>query len=70
MAKPKNLTDALLAAAIDRAGYVLKPYPKGIDPNDADKAVGELRDQGLVHGSRREPNLTREGLEMARALAA
>lgn len=74
MAKAKNpdssVAELLLKTAIERAGFVIKPFPEGVDVQAAATALEELRQQGLVHGSHREPNLTREGADMARALAA
>lgn len=63
------LEKTLLTHAAGQIGYVLRPYPDGTDGPAADLAVQRLRDKGLVHGSRREPNLTMLGIEMTRELA-
>jgi hypothetical protein len=59
----------LIAAAVDRTGYVLRPFPE-VPPDELDNALALLRGLGLIHGPLREPNLTRDGIDQARALVA
>ncbi len=63
-----SLDEKLLRLASSRTGCVLRPYPVDIDAHEVDSAIERMREQGWVHGSRREPNLTRAGIEAAKSL--
>lgn len=63
-----DMVELLLLHAAEQVGYVLKPYPKGMDAHEVDQVVDNMRTNGLVHGTRRDPNLTRDGIDRARAL--
>lgn len=64
---PRALELAILSAARDRIGGVLKPYPEGHPKAFIEAALEALEERGLIHNGR-DPNLTRAGFEFALTL--
>jgi len=62
-----EVEDALLKAAANHTAFVLRPYP-AVETDHLAVVITELRERGFVHGSAREPSLTRAGIDAAREL--
>jgi hypothetical protein len=61
-----DLETRLMSAAVHRTAHVLRPYPNDCTPEALNEALASLRQQKLIHGPMREPNLTALGVETVR----
>ena len=63
---------ALLLHAHGQNAFALRPYPKELEAQPANLAgaLTWMREQGLIHGTPRDPNLTEKGRDLAERIAA
>ena len=63
---------ALLLHAHGQNAFTLRPYPPALEAQPANLvgALAWMREQGLIHGTPRDPNLTEKGRDLAERIAA